>query len=67
MKLIPLIADKLEIDGGMAFRVLPKSIWSRKYEPDENIAVEITTRCLLIVQNDNMILIDTGLGDKHIE
>jgi len=67
MKLIPLIADNWRMDGGVAFGVVPKSIWSRNHYPDENNTIEITTRCLLIVQNDRKILIDAGLGDKRNE
>ena len=67
MKLFPLIADNWRMDGGVAFGVVPKSIWSRKYKPDDNNCIAITTRCLLIVDNDRTILIDTGLGDKQNE
>lgn len=67
MQLIPLIADNWKMDGGVAFGVVPKSIWSRKHTPDENNAIHITTRCLLVIQNGRKILIDTGLGDKRNE
>jgi len=65
MKLFSLIADNWRMDGGVAFGVVPKSIWSRKHKPDENNTIEITTRCLLVVQDEQKILIDTGLGDKQ--
>jgi glyoxylase-like metal-dependent hydrolase (beta-lactamase superfamily II) len=67
MKLFPLIADNWRMDGGVAFGVVPKSIWSRKHEADENNTIAITTRCLLIVINERKILIDTGLGNKRNE
>jgi len=67
MKLIPLIADNWKMDGGVAFGVVPKSIWSRKHEADENNMIKITTRCLLITHNDKRILVDVGLGDKRTE
>ncbi len=67
MKLIPLIADNWKMDGGVAFGVVPKSIWSRKQEADENNMIKITTRCLLIIHNDKRILVDVGLGDKRTE
>jgi glyoxylase-like metal-dependent hydrolase (beta-lactamase superfamily II) len=67
MKLIPLIADNWKMDGGVAFGVVPKSIWSRKHEADENNAIHITTRCLLIVHEGRKILVDVGLGDKRSE
>ena len=67
MELIPLIADNWKMDGGVAFGVVPKSIWSRLHEADENNAIKITTRCLLVIEDDRKILIDTGLGDKRSE
>lgn len=67
MKLIPLIADNWRMDGGVAFGVVPKSIWARKHKPDENNTIAITTRCLLIVDSHRKILIDTGLGNKRSE
>jgi glyoxylase-like metal-dependent hydrolase (beta-lactamase superfamily II) len=67
MKLFPVIADNWKMDGGVAFGVVPKSLWSRKNDTDENNMIRITTRCLLVVQNDRKILIDVGLGDKRNE
>jgi len=67
MKLFPLIADKWKLDGGVAFGMVPKSIWSRNHQSDENNAIDITTRCLLIIHNERKILVDVGLGDKRNE
>ncbi len=67
IKLYPLIADNWKMDGGVAFGVVPKSIWSRKHQADENNTIDITTRCLLIVLDDRKILVDTGFGDKRNE
>ena len=67
MKLFTLIADNWKLDGGVAFGMVPKSLWSRNHQPDENNAIDITTRCLLIVHNDRKILVDVGLGDKRNE
>lgn len=67
MNLFPLIADNWKMDGGVAFGVVPKSIWSRLHMADENNAIEITTRCLLIIQGERKILIDAGLGNKRNE
>lgn len=66
-ELYTLIADNWRMDGGVAFGVVPKSIWARLHEPDENNTIAITTRCLLVIQENRKILIDTGLGDKRNE
>jgi len=65
MELFPLIADTWKMDGGVAFGVVPRMIWSRFHKPDELNMIDITTRCLLIIQNERKILIDVGLGDKR--
>ena len=67
MKLFSLIADNWKMDGGVAFGVVPKSIWSRKHQPDDNNMIDITTRCLLIIEGERKILVDVGLGDKRNE
>jgi glyoxylase-like metal-dependent hydrolase (beta-lactamase superfamily II) len=67
MNLFPLIADNWKMDGGVAFGVVPRAIWSRFHKPDENNMIDITTRCLLIIQGKRKILIDVGLGDKRNE
>lgn len=67
MNLFPLIADNWKMDGGVAFGVVPKSIWSRYHTSDDLNMIDITTRCLLIIQGERKILIDTGLGNKRNE
>jgi glyoxylase-like metal-dependent hydrolase (beta-lactamase superfamily II) len=67
MKLLPLIADNWKMDGGVAFGVVPRTIWSRFHKPDDLNLIDITTRCLLVIYKDRKILIDVGLGDKRNE
>jgi glyoxylase-like metal-dependent hydrolase (beta-lactamase superfamily II) len=55
------------MDGGVAFGVVPKSMWTKVYPEDENNLVLIATRCLLIETNGRNILIDTGMGNKRSE
>lgn len=67
MKLIPIIADVWKMDGGVAFGVVPKSIWQKIYPADENNMLDIVNRCLLIDSGDRHILIDAGMGRKQSE
>jgi len=67
MELLPVIADNWKMDGGVAFGVVPKTLWSRSHEADHNNMIRITTRCLLIIDNERKILVDAGLGDKRNE
>jgi glyoxylase-like metal-dependent hydrolase (beta-lactamase superfamily II) len=66
-QLIPLMADLWKMDGGVAFGVVPKSIWNRNNMADENNMIPLVTRCLLIKTTERMILIDTGMGNKRDE
>jgi len=56
---------ELKLDGGAMFGVVPKVIWSKLYPCDENNLCNWIMRCLLIVDNDRRILIDTGIGTKQ--
>jgi glyoxylase-like metal-dependent hydrolase (beta-lactamase superfamily II) len=65
MKLTPIEADYWMMDGGVAFGVIPKSLWTKVYPEDRDNLIRITTRCLLIQTGCRNILIDTGMGDKR--
>jgi len=65
MKLIPIIAERWKMDGGVSFGVVPKSLWNRNNMADDNNMIPIVNRCLLIRAGDRLILIDTGLGNKR--
>ncbi len=65
MKIYPIIADNWKMDGGAAFGVVPQTIWRKVIEPDQNNMVPITTRCLLVIEGDQKILFDTGMGRKQ--
>jgi glyoxylase-like metal-dependent hydrolase (beta-lactamase superfamily II) len=65
MELYKLEAGNFMLDGGAMFGVVPKSMWSKVYEPNENNLCNLATRCLLVVDGDKKILIDTGLGNKQ--
>lgn len=67
MKLTSIEADRWKMDGGVAFGVVPKSLWSKAYPADEFNLIDITTRCLLIQHDSGNILIDTGMGNKRGE
>lgn len=67
MKITAINADLWKMDGGVAFGVVPKSIWTNVYPEDQDNLVRITTRCLLIETANRKILIDTGMGAKRDE
>jgi len=67
MKLYPIESGNFKLDGGAMFGVVPKTIWNKTNPADANNLIDIATRCLLIEDNNRLILIDTGMGDKQSE
>lgn len=65
MKLHIIDTGFFKLDGGAMFGVVPKSIWQRTNPADENNLCTWAMRCLLIEEDDRLILIDTGIGDKQ--
>jgi len=54
-----------KLDGGAMFGVVPKSIWQKTNPADKNNMCDWAMRSLLIENNDRLILIDTGIGNKQ--
>ena len=55
------------LDGGAMFGVVPKPLWERAKAPDETNRIEMVTNCLLVARDDDLLLIDTAIGDKGDE
>ena len=51
------------LDGGAMFGIVPKPLWSQRIEPDAQNRIPLHMRCLLLVGDDCVILVDTGVGD----
>jgi len=67
MKLYPIEAGHLKLDGGAMFGVVPKTIWSKVYPAGDDNLCSWAMRCLLVVDGFRRILIDNGIGDKQDE
>ncbi len=67
MKLFPIIAENFKMDGGACFGVVPKSIWEKYVQADDNNLIPLASRCLLADTGDRVILVDTGMGNKQSE
>jgi glyoxylase-like metal-dependent hydrolase (beta-lactamase superfamily II) len=65
MKIYPILTGNLKLDGGAMFGVVPKVMWNKLYPADENNLCNWAMRCLLVVDGDRKILIDSGVGDKQ--
>jgi len=67
MELYNIYAEDFKLDGGACFGVVPKTIWQKYAPADENNMVNICLRSLLIKEDNKLILIDTGIGNKQGE
>lgn len=67
MKLYAIPTGNLKLDGGAMFGVVPKSIWNKVYPADENNQINLSMRCMLVVDGDRRVLINNGIGDKQSE
>lgn len=65
MKLYTINTGYFKLDGGAMFGVVPKSIWNKLNPADENNMCSWALRCLLIEDEDKLILVDNGMGDKQ--
>ena len=65
MKIHSINTGNFKLDGGAMFGVVPKSIWNRTNPADQNNLCDWAMRSLIIEQDNRLILIDTGIGDKQ--
>ena len=52
------------LDGGVVFGIVPRTLWSGVFAPDEQNRVRLACRCLLARDGQRTVLIDTGNGGK---
>jgi glyoxylase-like metal-dependent hydrolase (beta-lactamase superfamily II) len=53
------------LDGGAMFGVVPRVLWEKASPPDAQNRIRMGTNCLLVERSGDLLLIDTGIGDKH--
>lgn len=67
MQVYSLETGFFKLDGGAMFGVVPKQLWEKRIPADDNNLCTFAMRCLLVVDGDRKILIDTGMGNKQPE
>ena len=67
MKVSVVHISNFMVDGGAMFGVVPKTLWSKKYPANEENLVNLSLRSLIVDNGTQIILIDTGYGDKQSE
>src|SRR5436305_256778 len=55
------------LDGGSMFGVVPKTLWNRRAEVNENNLVDCGLNSVLIRTGEKNVLIETGVGNKLSE
>ena len=55
------------LDGGAMFGVVPKPLWERKKPADDGNRITMVTNCLLAARGDDLLLVETAVGDKGDE
>jgi glyoxylase-like metal-dependent hydrolase (beta-lactamase superfamily II) len=62
---IDIVSDgTFALDGGSLFSVVPRVVWERYFEPDEQNRVRIGLNALLVRTGRENVLVDTGIGYK---
>ncbi|MEP6779320.1 MAG: MBL fold metallo-hydrolase [Gemmatimonadaceae bacterium] len=54
-----------QLDGGAMFGVVPKTLWQKRLPADTSNRIPMGMRCLLVQHADELVLIDTGAGNKE--
>lgn len=52
------------VDAGGAFGLVPRLLYSRYFEPDENNLMPMVHHCLFLKVDDKNVVVDTGMGEK---
>lgn len=64
IEVIALSDGLLAVDGGAMFGAVPKADWSRQFPADPDNLIEISLNCFLLKTPAELVLVDTGVGDK---
>jgi glyoxylase-like metal-dependent hydrolase (beta-lactamase superfamily II) len=67
LELIRVSDGEFRLDGGAMFGVVPRTMWEKPAPPDPLNRIRMGTNCLLVARGADLLLIDTGIGDKHDE
>ena len=67
MQIYSIDTGLFKLDGGAMFGVVPKTLWQKENPADDNNMCTWAMRCMLIIDEERKILIDTGMGNKQSE
>jgi glyoxylase-like metal-dependent hydrolase (beta-lactamase superfamily II) len=62
---VEIIPDtEFRLDGGAMFGVVPRTLWSTVFPPDDHNRIRLNMNCVYIEAGSERILIETGIGEK---
>ncbi|MCX7785564.1 MAG: MBL fold metallo-hydrolase [candidate division WOR-3 bacterium] len=61
----PVLDGFFRLDGGAMFGVIPRVLWEKTNPPDENNRILLALRPCLVNTGRELVLIDTGIGNKN--
>ncbi len=67
VKFFPLFLGKYKVDAGPVFGIIPKKIWSRYVNVDNENRISLFINSLLVVKGEYKIVFDLGFGTKLSE
>ena len=63
-EIYPVLDGFFRLDGGAMFGVVPKVFWQKTNPADKANRILLALRCCLIHTHNELVLIDTGIGNK---
>ncbi len=62
---VEVVSDtEFRLDGGAMFGVVPRTLWEKVCQPDDQNRIRLNTNCLFLDTGGERILIETGIGEK---
>ena len=65
MKIQTINTGLFKLDGGAMHGVVPKALWNKFNPSDDNNLCSWAMRCMILEQDNRLILVDTGIGTKQ--
>ena len=64
-KVFSIETGRFSLDGGAMMGSVPKILWKKTNPSDSLNRIQLAMRCLLVDDGENVVLIETGIGDKY--
>ena len=58
----PLAGNRQRLDGGAMFGNVPRALWERWVEPDDENRIPLACRAMLVLDGPRRLLFETGIG-----